>query len=109
MAGSPTGSSRPPASGWTTSMTCSRITQFRRDDLTAVALACIAEGKKIDGDLVSALGLYHRAIEKVGGIRVAPLANAPLTLYLLGHYGEAVEMAREAVQQIRGLNHTSAM
>ncbi len=75
-----------------------------RDDIVAGATAWLAGAAQADGDMTSALSGYRRAIARAGGIRVAPLANMPLTLYLLGKVDEAVDRAREAVQMVRATN-----
>jgi class 3 adenylate cyclase len=77
-----------------------------RDDLTAAATAWLAEAEKIDGDLPTARDLYRRAIARAGGLRVAPLANAALTFYLLGQIDDAVAVARESLRAARGVNDT---
>jgi tetratricopeptide (TPR) repeat protein len=70
--------------------------QARREDLTGT-------------ELRASVRHYDQAMEKAGGFRTAPvMANAPLTRYLLGEYAAALQMAREAVASIRGLNNTSA-
>ena len=80
-----------------------------RDDLAGTALGWLAIADQMDGELRTSVNRYQQAMEKAGGFRTAPvLANAPLTHYLLGAYQDALQLARQAVTIIRGMNNTSA-
>jgi tetratricopeptide (TPR) repeat protein len=79
------------------------------DELTASAMAWLAEVRKVDGELQASVALYQQALALAGGVRTAPLANAPLLFYLLGRIAEAVTYAREAVDIVRTRHDTSAI
>jgi class 3 adenylate cyclase/tetratricopeptide (TPR) repeat protein len=77
--------------------------EIGRDDLAACAMAWLAESAKIEGDLAAAAERYRGAIARVGGVRVGPLAHAPLTLYLFGQYDEALEVGHASLHLARGM------
>ena len=83
--------------------------QVGRYDLEAEALGWQGFAAQADGNLVEAMALHRRAISRAGHHPTLARSNAPLTLYLLGHSHEAVELGQQSVRQVRDMNHTSGI
>jgi tetratricopeptide (TPR) repeat protein/KaiC/GvpD/RAD55 family RecA-like ATPase len=75
--------------------------QVDRGDLAADALGWLGRCLQADGDLLSAMDADRAATALGGGRRGVALHHGPLTLYLAGRTGEAVEAGARAVDHAR--------
>jgi tetratricopeptide (TPR) repeat protein len=83
--------------------------EVERNDLTASALAWLAEANKAEGDVPACLELYERAIALAGGVRTPEIGNGALVLYHVGRIDRAVEVAREAARLVRTSRNASEL
>ncbi len=79
-----------------------------RDDLAPGAIAWLAAAEQSDGDLASARTLFRKAIARDESQWIAPFALFPLTLYLSGEIGEAIELGHKASQRFKDNKDTSS-
>ncbi len=83
--------------------------EAHREDLAASAVASLAVSEHLRGNLLVARDIWIRALQRAGGMRVPTLAYAPHTLYMLGQHEQAIELAREAVEEFKGKDAFAVM